>query len=113
MITQSLPRPHLGEALATDPFRVREQFTDEQWEHFITTRRFVDEEVLPASTSTFPPERVGDRAEPPSEPPRGGDPRAGSPKIAANMRATKELWDPLGALTRELRARGCGRVVLS
>src|SRR4029077_1287839 len=25
-----------------------EQFTDEQWEHFIKTRRFVDEEVLPA-----------------------------------------------------------------
>ena len=34
------PRPrcrthHLGEALATDYFHVRDQFTDEQWEHFI------------------------------------------------------------------------------
>jgi glutaryl-CoA dehydrogenase len=35
-------------ALATDYFQVRDQFTDEQWEHFIGTRRFVDEEVLPA-----------------------------------------------------------------
>jgi Acyl-CoA dehydrogenase, C-terminal domain len=48
MTTQSLPCAHLGEALATDYFQVREQFTDEQWDHFITTRRFVDEEVLPA-----------------------------------------------------------------
>jgi glutaryl-CoA dehydrogenase len=48
MSTQSLPYAHLGEALATDYFQIREQFTDEQWEHFITTRRFVDEEVLPA-----------------------------------------------------------------
>ena len=38
---------HLGDALATDYFRVREQFTTEQWEHFIATRRFVDDEVLP------------------------------------------------------------------
>jgi glutaryl-CoA dehydrogenase len=48
MTTRSLPYAHLGEALATDYFQVREQFTDEQWDHFITTRRFVDEEVLPA-----------------------------------------------------------------
>jgi glutaryl-CoA dehydrogenase len=48
MSTQSLPYAHLGEALATDYFQVREQFTEEQWEHFLTTRRFVDEEVLPA-----------------------------------------------------------------
>ena len=48
MTTQSLPYAHLGEALATDYFQVREPFTDEQWEHFTTTRRFVDEEVLPA-----------------------------------------------------------------
>src|SRR3954467_7642513 len=48
MATQALPYAHLGDALATDYFQVREQFTDEQWEHFITTRRFVDEEVLPA-----------------------------------------------------------------
>jgi hypothetical protein len=34
-----------------------------------------------------------------------GDPYAGSPKIAVNMRATKELWDRLGALTRELEAQ--------
>jgi glutaryl-CoA dehydrogenase len=48
MTTQSLPYAHLGEALATDYFQIREQFTDEQWDRFITTRRFVDEEVLPA-----------------------------------------------------------------
>jgi glutaryl-CoA dehydrogenase len=45
---QALPYEHLGEALATDYFQVREQFTEEQWEHFIATRRFVDREVLPA-----------------------------------------------------------------
>ena len=44
----ALPYAHLGDALATDYFHVREQFTDEQWEHFLATRRFVDEEVLPA-----------------------------------------------------------------
>jgi hypothetical protein len=30
---------HLGESLGTDFFSVREQFTDEQWSHFITVRR--------------------------------------------------------------------------
>lgn len=38
---------HLGESLGTDFFSVREQFTDEDWSHFITARRFVDEEVVP------------------------------------------------------------------
>jgi glutaryl-CoA dehydrogenase len=47
MSTQALPYAHLGEALATDYFQVRDQFTEEQWEHFIATRRFVDREVLP------------------------------------------------------------------
>jgi glutaryl-CoA dehydrogenase len=37
----------LGQALGTDFFSVREQFTPEQWDLFITTRRFVDDEVLP------------------------------------------------------------------
>jgi glutaryl-CoA dehydrogenase len=37
---------HLGEALGTDFFSVREQFTDEQWERFATVRKFVDTEVL-------------------------------------------------------------------
>src|ERR1700761_6929168 len=44
----TIPYTHLGEALATDYFQVREQFTEEQWEHFLATRRFVDREVLPA-----------------------------------------------------------------
>jgi glutaryl-CoA dehydrogenase len=48
MTTPPLPYAHLGEGLATDYFQVQEQFTDEQWEHFMTTRRFVDDEVLPA-----------------------------------------------------------------
>ncbi len=48
MTTPSLPYAHLGEALATDYFQVRDQFTEEQWGHFIATRRFVDQEVLPA-----------------------------------------------------------------
>ncbi len=38
---------HLGEALGTDFFSVREQFTPEQWERFIAVRAFVDDEVLP------------------------------------------------------------------
>ncbi len=38
---------HLGEALGTDFFSVREQFSEEQWDRFVTTRRFVDDEVLP------------------------------------------------------------------
>ena len=47
MSTASVPYEHLGEALATDYFRIRAQFTDEQWARFIDTRRFVDQEVLP------------------------------------------------------------------
>ncbi|MGQ0574897.1 MAG: acyl-CoA dehydrogenase family protein [Pseudonocardia sp.] len=45
--TTTTDYPHLGEALGTDFFRVREQFTPEQWERFVAVRRFVDEEVLP------------------------------------------------------------------
>ena len=40
---------HLGEALGTDFFFVREQFSDEEWSHFIAVRRFVDEEVVPVA----------------------------------------------------------------
>jgi glutaryl-CoA dehydrogenase len=40
---------HLGEALGTDFFNVRDQFTDEQWDHFVAIRRFVDSEVLPVT----------------------------------------------------------------
>ena len=47
-MTAAMPYEHLGEALATDYFLVREQFGDEQWERFLRTRRFVDHEVLPA-----------------------------------------------------------------
>ena len=43
---------HLGESLGTDFFSVREQFTDEQWAHFLAVRRFVDEEVVPRSART-------------------------------------------------------------
>ncbi len=46
-VTSTHPATQLGEALGTDFFSVREQFTDEQWQHFITVRRFVDEEVVP------------------------------------------------------------------
>jgi glutaryl-CoA dehydrogenase len=48
MSATALPYAHLGDALATDYFNVREQFTHEQWERFMVTRRFVDAEVLPA-----------------------------------------------------------------
>ena len=47
MTTAAVPYQHLGEALATDYFFVREQFSDAQWDRFIRTRRFVDQEVLP------------------------------------------------------------------
>ncbi|MGH3629287.1 MAG: hypothetical protein ACRDRL_17845, partial [Sciscionella sp.] len=42
-------RAHLGESLGTDFFSVREQFSAEQWQRFIDTRRFVDEQVLPVA----------------------------------------------------------------
>ncbi len=45
----SVSDARLGEALGTDFFSVREQFTDEQWSRFITVRRFVDEEVVPVA----------------------------------------------------------------
>jgi glutaryl-CoA dehydrogenase len=47
LMTDTMPYAHLGEALATDYLLVREQFSDEQWDLFIRTRRFVDQEVLP------------------------------------------------------------------
>ena len=43
----AMPYQPLGEALATDYFLVREQFSDEEWRHFLRTREFVDHEVLP------------------------------------------------------------------
>jgi glutaryl-CoA dehydrogenase len=46
-MTATMPYAHLGEALATDYFLVREQLSDEQWDHFMRTRRLVDREVLP------------------------------------------------------------------
>ena len=48
MSSTAIPYEHLGNALATDYFLVREAFTDEQWDRFLATRRFVDDEVLPA-----------------------------------------------------------------
>jgi glutaryl-CoA dehydrogenase len=55
MPAEALPYAHLGDALATDYFRVREQFTPEQWEHFAATRRFVDDEVLPVINDYWEP----------------------------------------------------------
>jgi glutaryl-CoA dehydrogenase len=37
----------MATALATDHLLVREQISDEQWDYFMRTRRFVDDEVLP------------------------------------------------------------------
>jgi len=37
----------MSTALATDYFNLRDQFTDDELERFLATRRFVDEEVLP------------------------------------------------------------------
>jgi glutaryl-CoA dehydrogenase len=59
MPTSAMPYTHLGEALATDYLLVREQFSDVEWERFIATRRFVDDEVLPVINDFW------ERAEPP------------------------------------------------
>jgi len=48
MSQPAMPYENLGDALATDYFYVREEFTEEQWQHFLATRRFVDTEVLPS-----------------------------------------------------------------
>jgi glutaryl-CoA dehydrogenase len=48
-MTQPTSPTHLGESLGTDFFSVREQFTEEEWSHFRTVRRFVDEEVVPVA----------------------------------------------------------------
>jgi glutaryl-CoA dehydrogenase len=47
MSSTAMPYSNLGAALATDYFLVREQFSDEEWDRFLLTRRFVDREVLP------------------------------------------------------------------
>jgi hypothetical protein len=50
---------------------------------------------------------AGDRQTPPPRTrPQEGDPYGGSPKIPVTMRATKDLWDRLGALTRRLEDEG-------
>ncbi len=59
MTTTAMPYTHLGEALATDYLFVREQFSDPEWERFLATRRFVDDEVLPVINGFW------ERAEPP------------------------------------------------
>ncbi|MFP5022670.1 acyl-CoA dehydrogenase family protein [Pseudonocardia phyllosphaerae] len=46
MTAPTTPYTELGESLGTDFFSVRDQFTDEQWERFTDTRKFVDHEVL-------------------------------------------------------------------
>jgi glutaryl-CoA dehydrogenase len=48
-MTQPTSPTHLGESLGTDFFSVREQFTEQEWSHFRTVRRFVDEEVVPVA----------------------------------------------------------------
>ncbi len=46
MSTSAMPYEHLGDALATDYLYVRDEFSEEQWQHFLATRGFVDREVL-------------------------------------------------------------------
>ncbi len=58
MPTDAMPYEHLGEALATDYFFIREQFDDEQWNLFMETRRFVDHEVLPAINAYWEKEEL-------------------------------------------------------
>ena len=47
MLTAPALSDHLGDALATDYFFLREQFTDEQIELLRARAHFVDDEVLP------------------------------------------------------------------
>jgi hypothetical protein len=61
MTTTAMPYTHLGEALATDYLLVREQFSDAEWERFLATRRFVDDEVLPAINDRRRPGHRHDR----------------------------------------------------
>jgi hypothetical protein len=49
---------HLGESLGTDFFSVREQFTDEQWSHYITVWRFRMQSLI-ASRARGNPVRSG------------------------------------------------------
>ena len=42
-----MPYAHLGEALVTDYFLVRDQFSDGERRHFLRSRAFVDHEILP------------------------------------------------------------------
>jgi glutaryl-CoA dehydrogenase len=72
----------LGAALGTDFFLVREQFTDEQWERFLTTRRFVDSEAAGAAD-------YWERA----EPRLAADPD-GSPSSASSGRASRATARP-------------------
>lgn len=46
MTAPTTPYTELGEALGTDFFSVRDEFTDEQWQRFTDVRKFVDTEVL-------------------------------------------------------------------
>ena len=55
MPATALPYAHLGEALATDYFLVREQFTDEQWDHFTRSAASWTPRCCPRSTSTGRP----------------------------------------------------------
>jgi glutaryl-CoA dehydrogenase len=58
MPADPMPYEHLGEALATDYFFIREDFDDEQWNLFMETRRFVDHEVLPAINAFWEKEEL-------------------------------------------------------
>ena len=73
---------HLGESLGTDFFSVREQFTDEQWTHFVTVRRFVDEEVVPSSARTG------------NGPRSAGRWSSGCPSSASSARTSKDTAAP-------------------
>ena len=52
MATATVPYQHLGEALATDYFLVREQFTDEQWGTSSRCGASSTRRCCPRSTST-------------------------------------------------------------
>jgi hypothetical protein len=71
----------------------------------------------PAAAEPAPPAQRRGRVKtaeiahrPQTAPPRtrsqDGDPYGGSPKIPVTMRATKDLWDRLGVLTRRLEDEG-------
>ena len=88
--TRRLPAPTSTRAepimATTDYFLVRDQFGDDQWEPFLRTRRFVDEEVLPVINDYWEPAEL--------------------PWPLMHRLAELGLLEPMGPLAPRARAHG-------